>query len=241
MKSPEEIKNRLKEFVLQDGFVFNIFNYCDRWCDKCSSTNKCMNFALSESEPELESTEAWVTLKNIIDSTCQMLDDLKERHGIDPSELDNIEMAIDPGNHPLILFANEVVFRIHKWLEKNDLFERLNNMRVLGNPPTEKFTRYKESIEVIYWYNFFVSVKIIRAVADLIEKSEFGIYDMNGSAKIALVSIDKLIVAWSYILTESAVTEDEVLDILIKLTELRKRTDFTFPDARKFLRPGLDE
>lgn len=64
---------------------------------------------------------------------------------------------------------------------------------------------------------------------------------MNGSAKIALVSVDRLIAAWAVILSENSEMEDEILDILINLAEIRKRTELYFPDARKFIRPGFDE
>ena len=94
---------------------------------------------------------------------------------------------------------------------------------------------------MIYWYNFFISAKITRAVTGLLENDEYSDYDMNGSAKIALVSIDKLIASWAIVLNENSELEDEILDILVNLAEIRKKTELSFPDARTFIRPGLDE
>jgi hypothetical protein len=243
MRTPEEIKNRMKEITLQESYNDTIFNYCDRWCEKCPFTSRCLNFALSVEDPHLDDKEGWKYLKNVVDATCLMLDDLMEINGYDVTKIENIILtpSHDPESYPLSIYVRETAFKIHNWLKKNDLFDRLNNLLDLGVQLSEKFSRYKESVEVIYRYNFLFAAKITRAVAGLLENREYSLYDMNGSAKVALVSIDRLIVAWSFILTESSQIEDEILEILISLSEVRKRTELTFPDARKFIRPGLDE
>lgn len=194
-------------------------------------------------DPPVDDKEGWKSLKNVVDATCLMLDDLLELNGVNFTRIENIILTSpqDPESYPLSIYVKDTAFKIHNWLKKNDLFARLNNLLDLGVLLSEKFLRYKDSVEVIYRYNFLIAAKITRAVAGLLENREYSHYDMNGSAKVALVSIDKLIIAWSCILTESTETEDEVLDILISLTEVRKRTELTFPDARKFIRPGLDE
>lgn len=242
MRRPEEIKNRKKEITFQEIYSDTISNYCDRWCEKCPYTSKCLNFALSAEEAHLDDKEGNY-LKNVVDATCLMLDDLMKINGADVRQIENVMLVPqqDPESYPLSIYVKETVFKIHDWLKKNDIFTRLNDLLELGIPLSEKFSKYKDSVEVIYRYNFLIAAKITRAVAGLLENREYSRYDMNGSAKIALVSIDRLIVAWTYILTESTQIEDEVLEILISLTEIRKRTELTFPDARKFIRPGLDD
>lgn len=240
MKTPQEIKDRINELTHQDVFIDGIFNYCDRWCEKCLFTSKCLNYAISEGET-LDGTEGWSHLKNVIDATCIMLDELMDEYGINPSDPIVIGPIHNPETHPLSMYVKDTVFRIHDWLGKNDLFQRLNNLRELGIPLSSKFSRYKESVEIIYRYNFFIGAKITRAVAGLLENRQYCHCDMNGSAKIALVCIDRLILAWSCILNESSEVEDEVLEFLIHLTNIRKRTEMIFPEARKFIRPGLDD
>jgi len=44
--------------ALSEGerFISGIYNYCDRWCDRCSFTSRCMHFAASKkAHSELES------------------------------------------------------------------------------------------------------------------------------------------------------------------------------------------
>jgi hypothetical protein len=39
-----------------------IYNYCDRWCERCFFINPCLNFAMSEerpSDPEAHPTLFW--------------------------------------------------------------------------------------------------------------------------------------------------------------------------------------
>ena len=242
MLTPEEIKNKMKDISLRDGYIDSIFNYCDRWCERCAYTSKCRNYAFGEEDPPPDGPELWDYLHNVFQATFLMLDELMRERGIDPDKLEDIieDPVQEPENHSLSIFVRETVFKIHEWLEKNDLYDKIKDQVNLDLPLSEKLSRYRDSIEVIYWYNFFISAKIIRAVSGLLKNDEYSGYDMNGSAKIALVSIDRLLASWSVILHENSELEDEILDILVNLAEIRKRTELLFPDARNFIRPGLD-
>jgi hypothetical protein len=65
--------------------------------------------------------------------------------------------------------------------------------------------------------------------------------DSNGSARIALVALDRLIAAWSVAMENMMEHEDEILKFLLCLADVRKQTEHTFPMARKFVRPGFDD
>src|SRR5262249_53794163 len=78
-------------------------------------------------------------------------------------------------------------------------------------------------------------------------RNEFGVEDdpiqndSNGSAKVALIAIDRSIAAWgrlSSLLPEKA---GGIMPILSHLEALRRQTEQTFPHARDFIRPGFDE
>ena len=67
----------------------------------------------------------------------------------------------------------------------------------------EQTTGLEEAIEVVRWYQHFIHVKLMRAVAgQLRERSqppdEFP-RDSDGSAKVALIAIDRSIGAWGEI------------------------------------------
>jgi hypothetical protein len=63
--------------------------------------------------------------------------------------------------------------------------------------------------------------------------------DWNGSAKVALISLDRSIVAWNKIATTTA--DADAAAIAERLQALRMDVQRAFPNARRFVRPGFDE
>ena len=65
--------------------------------------------------------------------------------------------------------------------------------------------------------------------------------DFDGSAKVALIGIDRSLAAWAGMLATLPEEEDNLYKILIHLEQLRRKTEAEFPNARSFIRPGFDE
>jgi hypothetical protein len=65
--------------------------------------------------------------------------------------------------------------------------------------------------------------------------------DSNGSAKIALVAIDRSIAAWRSLQVSLAKKSDTIKPLLLQLDRLRQSLEARFPRARDFVRPGFDE
>ena len=101
---------------------------------------------------------------------------------------------------------------------------------------------FSDCLEVIQWYHYLLEVKWTRALMSQKEEEEEQLnpYDSLGNAKLLLVSIERNIGAWGYIYQKFKADEDEILDILVGLQRLSKIVEQTFPDARGFIRPGLD-
>ena len=55
-----------------------------------------------------------------------------------------------------------------------------------------------------------------------------------------MIGIDHSIVAWGKLLESFPAEEKSILSILSVLVRLRKETEEIFPEARGFVRPGLD-
>ena len=64
--------------------------------------------------------------------------------------------------------------------------------------------------------------------------------DSDGSAKVALIAVDRSIAAWSKLLRTFPERETETLEILAHLVRLRREAEQEFPHARAFVRPGFD-
>lgn len=192
--------------------------------------------------PSPDSPELWYYLHNVFQTTILMLEEMMEEMGIDPEEIDKMEPPErpDPRDHPLYKKTHDLAFSMHEWLEKNKPGEQLPDDPDIIS--FEKSMHFSDSLEVIYWYNFFVAAKIFRALIGTYDDEPGKIQtDSNGSAKIALIAIDRLIAAWSVVMENMMEHEDEILKILISLAEIRKHTENAFPLARKFIRPGFDD
>jgi len=235
------MKDRMRKLAQNKENIEGIYNYCDRWCERCTFTARCLNYASSKDAPG-DGPELWDYLHNVFEATMLMLDEKMERMGIDPQEIKNMGLPqeYDPKDHPLYMKVYELSTVIHNWLVENNTGDATNVFEVLSENKRND-SRYNEAIEVIYFYNFFISAKIYRALMGMDEDEEKEIQtDSNGSAKIALIAVDRLIAAWSVAMERLPDHEDEILRFLIILSEIRKQTELTFPNAQKFVRPGFD-
>ena len=244
-------RDRLKKLAAEKRFVPGIYNYCDRWCERCPQTFSCLNFSISEeefSDPEAQDirNEAfWNKLSGILGETLELLRESAKKWGIEFETLgstDDIEnmkakdMASE--NHLLCRAAN----RYSEWVE--DWFRGRETLFFETAAATREGVSLDEAIEVIRWYQYFIGAKVMRAVRGKIEEEEergdeFA-SDSDGSAKIALIAIDRSIAAWAVIrhyITDGA---KGGIDIIAFLDSLRQAVEKAFPKARSFIRPGFD-
>jgi hypothetical protein len=114
-----------------------------------------------------------------------------------------------------------------------------------GSNPAEQAAKLRDTVDVIRWYQDLIGVKLERAVGSQLEEDEErdAEYpkDSDGSAKVALIAMDRSIAAWGTLLREFPSQEHSILAILVHLQRLRRRTEEQFPEARSFLRPGFDK
>jgi hypothetical protein len=100
-------------------------------------------------------------------------------------------------------------------------------------------------VEIIHWYQHFIYVKLMRAVRGTLgnaeEEWEDFPKDSDGSAKVALIAIDRSMAAWGHMHQFFPSHQDQIMAIIVHLERLRNRTETIFPEARHFVRPGFDE
>jgi hypothetical protein len=110
-----------------------------------------------------------------------------------------------------------------------------------GAPPDDIF---KEALAVAAHDAFLVTVKIHRALRgrDQYREDNDGDpiqNDWNGSAKVALISIERSTAAWQTI--ASATGTAAPMELSQRLRDLQAEIETIFPAARSFIRPGFDE
>lgn len=245
----DEYKQRLKSVGQRNDLIPGIYNYCDRWCERCQFTSKCANFELSSGFSEsrdLDNEEFWDELKMIFEVTLEMISEHAEEMGIDLTQIDTDQEDDRLPENELTELSKEYGLQVHNWIKENRQFfeQKANDLLVINE---EKVIQLNDALEVINWYSFFISAKIHRAFLDLgmddffDEDDEEYINDNLGSAKIAIIAIDRSIAAFGYLLNQLTEFEDDILNFLSSLSRVKKRMLIAFPKVMEFKRPGFDD
>jgi len=259
----KDILNKAKD----PRYITGIYNYCDRWCERCAFTSRCLTYAMEKEDfgdmatRDLNNKAFWEKLHSIFQQTIDMINELAAERGIDLSSLDiesasneNSRRLHDAKNHELSLSAHHYSEIVDSWFESEySLFEQrqdeLNTMLKLGIGGAEldaEAAGINDSVEVIRWYQHQIYVKLMRALTqeelvDAQEEDNTSQRDSDGSALVALIAIDRSMGAWGKLQEYFPAKTDSILDILLHLDRLRRMTEKMFPDARNFKRPGFDD
>lgn len=270
-KKRRDIKRKsLQEMAQDPKFISGIYNYCDRWCERCSLSHRCLVYATERADEAADAPERdaanrkfWDKLQRNIRETMETVRaDAKDR-GID---LDDPKLQADVArqqraerrlaaeNLPLARMAKAYMTATGEWFDRcKPLLEaKVSELKTeleldIGDPGGDA-EKLSDFTDVIRWYQHFIYVKLRRAIAgraseDIETDEELKQFpkDSDGSAKIALMAMDRSIAAWSG-LREALGGDggDSILDLLAGLAKIRRETETLFPKARSFVRPGFD-
>jgi len=185
---------------------------------------------------------------------------MARERGIDLDSLEEQDAADDnpsaetPVVHIIAHMAKSYITLVDRWFDENlHIFEddasRPAAVSVLDSGPDqagrEETARLVDSVEVIRWYQHHIYVKLQRALHSVGDE-EFEILngfpkDSDGSAKVALIGMDRSISAWGKLINYFPHLEGDIFGIIAHLERLRRRAENEFPAAGTFVRPGFDE
>jgi len=258
-------RRKLKDLAIDPRFIPGVYNYCDRWCERCPLTSRCLTYALEQegdaahpASRDITNQAFWQRLEGVIREAHEMLDEILKERGIELPPADAEAEKVfsrrheDAREHRCAVAATEYARGVGEWLEaagprlraRGEALERQHEMGLRGVDPEADAERLRDAVEVIQWYRHQIAVKIMRAVGgtalgdagdDEVDQS-----DSNGSAKVALLGIDRSVAAWTELLRQMPDDEDRILPLLAALGRLRRDVEATFPAARAFVRPGFD-
>jgi hypothetical protein len=140
---------------------------------------------------------------------------------------------------------------VDSWFDSNaGLFAEkeweLNQIRSAtpGADPSAEAVSINDATEVIRWYQHQIHVKLRRAIESTRnEKEDAGDgfpKNSDGSAKVALIGLDRSIGAWKMLLSCFPGQQQPILHFVASLESIRRRVESQFPQARAFVRPGFD-
>lgn len=251
--------------------ISGIYNYCNRWCERCDFTNRC-DVALRESESKknevgFSEKDIWETVHDHLKEAFNLLKEMmKEMDAEDISPFEAKEESLDIlsneittndlSTHESQFFdfvnkkAKEYGIASSKWFSENaDFLEQkeseLNQLLDIGARDIVKEAHLlKEAILTVRWNMFLIGAKLNRAISGMTnpDQDDQAIQnDSNGSAKVALIAIEDSLAAWNVIRDKIPELADDLLDMLVRLVRLQKKSIKAFPVAHKFKRPGFDD
>ncbi len=261
-------KNRLLEMAQNPELISGIYNYCDRWCERCDFTSRCLQSQMEREEEAFASTsstgevnaEFWGQVTDAFALAMELIEDMAKREGIDLDQVDTEEeMAEHRKNHEKARShqcsqaALAYSGMVEEWFEstKESWEEKDTELQPGEQPalphmnPVDEAYDMRDAAEVIQWYRYFIYAKVARAMEGKLQGVPPGLEEMprdyDGSAKVAMIAIDHSIGAWGKLYREFPDKKDETLKVLVHLERLRRSMEGAFPDARAFIRPGFDE
>jgi len=261
-------RKTFEKYDRNPNHIPGIYNYCDRWCERCPFTSRCLNFEMSEEKfSDLQDSDMskeifWQKLSDTLQETMTMLIEIAEERGVDLDSLDidDVEFEDPFEEKPVVRMtthmARSYIDLVKNWFDDNVyMFEddarqpaaiaESDPTRYQGEEEDQETVTLIDSVEVIRWYQHQIYVKLQRALHSVgneaFEISNGFPKDSDGSAKVALIGMDRSISAWGKMIKYFPHLEDTILGLIAHLERLRRRTENEFPAARAFVRPGFDE
>ena len=242
----------------EEQFIPGIYNYCDRWCERCPLTHRCRLYANEQEENTLypesrdpENKAFWERLGAKLVETMQLLQEVAADMNIDLNELpDADELALDTDDEADEAEAVQAARAYRQlagaWLEnklpsvRNELTYELE-LGLTG--AADRAEAIGEALEVVQWYLYQIEVKLRRAQHGLHSPwlEEEDLDEANGSAKVALIGIERSLAAWMVLYQHLDAHQDDILQHLASLERARQATLRQFPGAPAFIRPGFDD
>lgn len=250
---------------MKENFIAGIYNYCDRWCERCTFTTRCRNYEstseLSSEQLDVNNEIFWDTISSNFEEAIKLLYKAAKEHGIDLNKLITEEQQerrfssqAAAKQHLLSRLCKQYQAIVRPFAEKSegliDNTKELVDHLHLGIKSAEEVVQtvggIRDCFDIIQWYVFFLDAKLQRALRGKMEGETWEIEngcqrDSDGSAKIALIAIERSMGAWIRLYELMPASEDVALEALSVLTRLKQKSEEEFPQAMQFKRPGFDE
>jgi len=234
----------LTELANNPDLISGVYNYCDRWCERCPLTSRCLVYATEQEDNDspqsrdINNEAFWRKLTAIFQETRELIVVWAGKAGVelngssdeDDSRSKRKRQLVD--NHPLTKAGKKYANTATDWFREFDQAVELSDV--------------EDAREVIQWYQYQIAVKTMRALSgrkeELEEDQEIAGFpkDSDGSAKVALIGIDRSIAAWRMMQLSLPDRVESIVPLILQLERLRLRVEKNFPQARDFIRPGFD-
>ena len=235
--------------VMKSQWIEFISSYCDSWCERCAFTERCSHFAMHSAitmcdgdvEAALQLTFGEPRRPDGVQRppAHQRIADILGHADPTPKELAAIGREVEARQErmrrlPLAEASLDYAIGARRWLDAQGRRRETSEAAVAG------------AMEIVSWDASLIHAKIMRALNGRDEQTNGGARgakkavqsDWNGSAKVALLSLERSAVAWQTI--AGSTTAEAAGALMDAAARLRSALLDDFPRAREFRRPGFD-
>ncbi len=190
----------------RERFISGIYNYCDRWCQRCEHTKRCrvyrdeqrvMRRHKSKGEDPHDMEVVFKDVSRSFEKVMRMITRDAKARGIDLDEIiresKNVDLETDRDRveaHPLCREAKRFMDQCGELLERlkpifndarSDAINRAEFMDV--EDEADALTDVREAFEVLNWDYHLIYVKIKRALGGLFESEDEDDDDFRDSSR----------------------------------------------------------
>jgi hypothetical protein len=220
--------------------------YCDSWCERCAFTTRCSAYAVKAALAMCDGDFAAAVQLAVgappderaperrqLEQHWKEYQPTEEELAVVGRQMAEREERIDES--ALTTDAHVVSTLMWDWLSARANSLEYHQDRIV-----------REAFEVAAWDCHLIEAKVHRALSGR-DEAEHGDAmdddpiqnDWNGSAKVALISMERSTAALNTL--AAATLDPDAAAIAQRLHSLRLDVERTFPDAGKFVRPGFDD
>jgi hypothetical protein len=249
---------------MKNEFIPGIFNYCDKWCSRCEFKKRCSVYVddnrgtndLPNEALIMMITDKLKALSEILEHSSQLVSQTSEVVRKEFAFAGNNEMekpSYVEVKNSLMAKANEYEWHTASWLAERKVDEsirifgeKLDLQLLTADEVALELATLQEWLDEIEHFMTFIPAKIKRAIASARRQNQMDFgngfpRDSDGSAKIAILAIKQSIEIWERLMAHFPELEDDCLDFLARLQQLKDLALKEFPNAMNFIRPGFDE
>ena len=237
---------RLIDVANNPDLISGIYNYCDRWCERCPLTSRCLVYATETEEPsesnDIRNAMFWRKIGDTLAEVRKLIPEWA-KHALDlnqaPEQNKVRRQSRQVDHDPLVKSGKRYANEASDWFRELD-----QPTEITASPTHIDQPPFEAAREVIQWYQYQIAVKTMRALSSRKdEDSEDNDFpkDSDGLAKVALIGIDRSIAAWRLMQLSLSDRAESIVPLILQLERLRNDLEKSFPQARDFIRPGFDE
>lgn len=171
--------------LAQSGdFIEGIYNYCDRWCERCPQSARCIVYAQEKADrgdddsQDSKNEAFWDRLANSMKTAGELLQRMAAERGLDISAASleaankqEVTLQERLEQEPLPRLAHQYAEKADQWFNdaaadfeaKGDELRSIEEMDIEGSDPVADADDISDCVEIIRWYQYQITVKLMRA------------------------------------------------------------------------------